>query len=465
MVSSQKALEAARSLLNIRASEVPEFDEIHAALSPWDGYSALANVLASRKRDAAQINALAQRAQTNFLPLILDVYSQALKVDNYFSGDGTTSAAPWKHWQANRLDASQTGIHRAALEYGTSYVTVLPALPPVGAEAVENSVLIRGVSPRRMTTVYGEPVLWSPAESHPVDTDWPVWAIEINNHHIRLYDDETVYFFGVKELPHDPRSWSSATFNNTVNLEFIEARPHGVGVCPVVRFQDRMLLDGEEQRGIIRPLISLQKRIDETTFEMLVSQYFAAFKQRYVIGWMPDNEREAMKQAVSEVWTFKDPDVKVGQFDSTDLDGYIQSKNSAVRDLAAISQIPAQSLGVDGISNVSAEGLASLEAAKDRKASEIQTSFGESWEQVLRTAAWIEGDEESANDVSSEVKWADATARSFAQTVDGLGKLAQMLDIPGEVLWEDIPGWSRQRVLRAHEAQARMYQSFPDVSA
>lgn len=83
----------------------------------------------------------------------------------------------------------------------------------------------------------------------------------------------------------------------------------------------------------------------------------------------------------------------------------------------------------------------------------------------MRTAAWIEGDEESANDVSSEVKWADATARSFAQTVDGLGKLAQMLDIPGEVLWEDIPGWSRQRVLRAHEAQARMYQSFPDVSA
>jgi hypothetical protein len=32
-----------------------------------------------------------------------------------------------------------------------------------------------------------------------------------------------------------------------------------MGVCPVVRFRDRMLLEGDEQFGIIEPLIDIQR--------------------------------------------------------------------------------------------------------------------------------------------------------------------------------------------------------------
>src|SRR5690606_27875129 len=56
-----------------------------------------------------------------------------------------------------------------------------------------------------------------------------------------------------------------------------------------------------------------------------------------------------------------------------------------------------------------------------------------------------------AADFASEVKWQDMTARTFAQVVDGLGKLAQMLGVPFESLWEDIPGWTRSKVDRAKE--------------
>jgi hypothetical protein len=52
-----------------------------------------------------------------------------------------------------------------------------------------------------------------------------------------------------------------------------------------------MLLDGEEVFGIVEPLIDIQKRIDETTFGMLVAQYYQAFKQRYIIGWLPSRSR------------------------------------------------------------------------------------------------------------------------------------------------------------------------------
>jgi hypothetical protein len=191
----------------------------------------------------------------------------------------------------------------------------------------------------------------------------------------------------------------------------------------------------------------------------MVAQYYSAFIQRYVIGWLPKDQSEALKQAVSDVWYFKGQpggqDIKVGQFNAADLKGYLESAASAKRDLAALGQIPAQNLGIDGISNISEATLAGLEASKDRKESEIKTSLGESYEQMLRTCAYITGNDAEAADFASEVKWQDMTARTFAQVVDGLGKLAQMLGIPPEALWEDIPGWTRSKVDRAMSLKRR----------
>jgi hypothetical protein len=238
------------------------------------------------------------------------------------------------------------------------------------------------------------------------------------------------------------------------SLTYVDTEAHDVGVCPVVRYRDRMLLDGEEQFGIIEPLVRIQERIDETTFGMLVTQYFQAFKQRYIIGWVPASEQEYLRTTQSDVWTFDDEDVKVGELNASDPGGYINSKASAIRDLSAIGQVPAQNFGVDGISNISDATLAGLETGKDRKADEITTSLGESHEQSLRLCAHIAGDDAAAVDYDGEVRWKDSTARSFAQTVDGLGKLATMLGVPTELLWEDIPGWTQQKIDRAKELRA-----------
>jgi hypothetical protein len=68
---------------------------------------------------------LARKAPTNYLPLVLDSFSQVMKVDGYTPtvDDGGRG---WQYWQQNRFDAFQTGVHRSALAYGSSYVTVLP---------------------------------------------------------------------------------------------------------------------------------------------------------------------------------------------------------------------------------------------------------------------------------------------------------------------------------------------------
>jgi hypothetical protein len=71
------------------------------------------------------------RSQTNFLPLVLDVFSQSMKVDNYLASDTKETASPWKWWQRNKFDARQTGVIRSVLEYGVAYTTVLPSLNPM----------------------------------------------------------------------------------------------------------------------------------------------------------------------------------------------------------------------------------------------------------------------------------------------------------------------------------------------
>ncbi|WP_306592701.1 phage portal protein, partial [Corynebacterium striatum] len=141
------------------------------------------------------------------------------------------------------------------------------------------------------------------------------------------------------------------------------------------------------------------------------------------------------------------------QYEETDLSRYIESRQASVRDFAALAQVPAQSLGANAISNISADGLAALETSKDRQAAEIQTSFGESHEQLLRLCSHAAGDEVGASDFESEVTWEETSSRSFAQTVDGLGKLTTMLGIPAEELWADIPGWTKERVQRAQQAR------------
>lgn len=447
MLSPKKAHDAAVSLLDTHVGEREVFDHIHEYLQPWDADMAMRRMGVSLEASARNRQRLAQLARISHIPfinLVVDTYGQSLKVDGFYNRESENVEA-WRWWQRNRMPSKQTGLHRDALTYGTAYASALPSQ--------DGGVSIGVHSPRRMVAYYGDTV-GLPGKEATAD-EYPILALEVGQRHLRLFDEQYVYYFGVQHKPALVRGWLDNTYFSAENLPFIEAREHGLGVTPIVRYRDRWMSEGEEQRGIVQHLLGLQDRIDMTNYEQGQTQYFAAFKQRYVIGWKPNSELEALKQAASTTQFFEDPDVKTGQYDESDLTRYIEARNEAVRELAAVAQVPAQSLGANAISNISADGLAALETSKDRKAAEIQTSLGESHEQLLRLSAYISGDEESAADFDAEVSWAETSARTFAQTVDALGKLATMLGVPPEELWSDIPGWTKERVDRAQAANKR----------
>lgn len=385
---------------------------------------------------------LQARSVTPWLQLVVTSVAQALYVEGYRRADSDNAAA-WRIWQANGLDARQISVHRASLGYGISYVTVLPGEVNGGPMPV-----IRGRSPLSMEAWYDD----------PAGDEWPVYAIrgELLSETPRvtrlwLYDAEAVYTFEVKGE------------RQAQAVEFVTVDEHGAGVCPVIRFCQNLDLDGRSF-GEVEPFIPLAARIDQDTFDRLVVQRFGAWIVRTISGMDLDTddptlteaenlaaaEAAAKKLRVSDFLVSNDPETKFGSLPASPLDGYIKSRDADIRDLAAVSQTPPHHLlGV--VANLSAEALAAAESSLSRKVEERKHAFGESWEQVLRLAAFISGDSEGAKDFEAEVRWRDMESRSLAQTADALGKLATMLGVPVEMLWEKVPGWTQQDVTRAKE--------------
>jgi hypothetical protein len=396
MVMSQTdALEQAKRMIEWRDAERSRLDLIRSYIRDEQRLTWLPTGTPN------EVIRLARLARVNVLSFIVDSSAQSLYVDGLRSKESGDSPV-WDLWRANRMNARQIGVHRSALSYGAAYASVLPGDPvPV----------IRGVSPRRMTVVYGQ------------DDDWPMWALERRRTEKgelwRLYDDNATYWIG-EDGEGGP-------------LEFISYEEHGVGEVPIVRYRESDNLD-DEVVGIVEPLMRLQDQINVTTFSLLVAQHYGAHRQRYIIGWLAESEEQALKASAQKLWTFDDSpdDVKIGEFEQTQLDGYIASREATLRHLATISQTPVHEL-LGSLANLSAEALVAARDSHNRKLEEHRTVLGESHEQTLTLAANQAG---MTVDPSSWVRWRDMEGRALSQIADALGKFAEMLGIPKRALWE-----------------------------
>lgn len=376
---------------------------------------------------------LIARAQSPWGHLIVSSIAQTLYVEGYRRPDANDDLAPWRIWQANRMDGRQVAVHRAMLTYGLAYATVLPGKNPFTGEEMP---AIRGVSPREMIAMYDD----------PAGDEWPLMAMRVQpvkgGYRLEVLDDELVHTLTADSYGATP--------------EYVGVRVHGVRVCPVVRYANRFDLEGRSA-GEIEPIIPLLGRIDQTTFDRLVVQRFASWIVRTIAGMSPDATAEANGMSVEQVLarlkvgdflSSPDADTKFGSLPATPMSGFIDAKDADVRELASITQSPVHEV-LGQLANLSADALAAARASQTANSDEIKHTTGESHEQLLRLAAWEAGDEEAAQDFTAQVRWKDTTIRSLAQAADALGKMAAQLGVPLEMLWERIPGFTDFDVERA----------------
>lgn len=374
---------------------------------------------------------LAEQAVLNFLPLIVDSVAQQLYVEGYRPADSPDDDAAWRHWSANAMEAWQHSVHRDALTYGVAYVRVLPA-----AKGTKGSPQIRPISPLAMSALYED----------PIHDEWPRWALHVDldystgekRSRVTLLDDTNEYV-----LIGD--GWQGTS--DLDSFELIETRRHGLGVCPIVRFRNGLSTSPTRPpRGDIEALIPAQQRLNNLILTASMIAQYASHRQRWATGLViprdPDTNEpvESFNAAVNRLWTSDSPDTKFGEFSESDIAKILAAIAETIKHISAISQIPAVYL-LGSIVNLSAEALAAAEAGLQRKCSEKRTVLGVGWEQTFRLAtAAATRKPLPAESRDCRVIWRDTEARSLASTVDALGKLTQMLQVPPEALWERVPG-------------------------
>lgn len=397
---------------------------------------------------------LAERATTNWLSLVVDATAQALIVDSFrrqgepITGRGGVSE-DWKHWQASRLDAGQSGIFRGALIFGQSFILT--------EKVVGGAVRSRGISPLRTVALYEDPTF---------DID-PKFAVYIRK-------------WGTGDEPGILWAWDE-TYKYVFRMTktggkrdlVLAGRPerHGAKHCPVTRVPCYTDLEGNTT-GLVEPLIPIQDRTNQTVFDLLVAQSYTSFEVRTVTGQAPPvkmtkdqngNATPLLDEAGNPVpdllvvnaarWMYaEDPDVKFGHLPAGDLNSLIAAIELSQRHLSAIAQVPPHYM-LGQISNVNAEGLNAAAVQLARKNGEIASQFGEALERMFRIAAEMRGEDIEEGDFG-EVSWRDLSNNSIAQTADALGKFADQLGIPRRGLWNKIPGVTQSEL----DEWERLYQ-------
>jgi hypothetical protein len=386
---------------------------------------------------------LRDRSSTGWARLVVSTVSQALYLEGMRSERARDNSPLWDIWQGNGRDAGQIGLHRSALAHGMAYSVVSRGTDPLTGDPLS---VIRNVSAKHMVAVYEEngdqfPRFAMQAEPQSTDDDATEWVI-------KLWEDGRLH-----RLTTENASAGSFTY--------ISGESTGLGVVPVQRFACLTDLD-DYVEGEIAPFIPLFGRIDQDTFDRLVVQRFGAFKVRFGTGVdMPkvDADRRAAVAQAREGDLLMSPnkDTRFGTLDETPLDGYIKGRDSDLRDLASVTQTPPHHL-LGAIANLSAEALAAAEASLMRKVDERKHTFGEAHEMTLRLAGLMGTPEQitAAQDYTLQVRWKDTESRSLNQVADALGKLATMLEVPVEMLWERIPGWTDADTKDAKELRQQM---------
>lgn len=402
----------------------------------------------------------------NFCPLVVEAVEERLTVTGFRMGasrDLQADADAWRIWQANQLDAQSELAHREALIKGCAYVIV----SPFEADMVD---------PRTPLITIEDPMEVA-IESAP--------GTRRRRAALKRWKDEDGYLRAVLWLPGELYRWRSRTKYRgaaTTNVTWDEyalpedgdggfpirlLRPNGTPFdqVPVVALPNRPLRDGSFDSEIAG-IIPAQNAINKLAADMLVASEFAAFRQRYLLNFdaeldpVTKQPREPFQVGSDRILMLGSPDrtddpnlpeVKVGEFEVSPLDNYISAVEMFVQHVATRTRTPAHYLLGQSGSFPSGESLKATETGLVAKAHQKMRHFGEGWEDVVRLAFDVLGDDRSRV-VDSETLWKDPESRTEAEHVDALLKL-KSLGVPEEQLWEDA-GYTPQQIARFREIAA-----------
>jgi hypothetical protein len=364
-------------------------------------------------------------------------------------------------WQRNKMDSLQGLPYRDLMMHGRGIMSVWPntknrAHPIVRPES-------------------NELVYLHPSEDDPFIHDWTVKMFTVNDYQPSalilpagagtgttrtvaiVYDDD-----GMMRLERGGRSGNA-------HFEVVAEGTHPMGENPFQTYDFRPDTQGRIFSPM-DPLIPQQDALNTIRFNTLLAMQFSAFRQRIVVGFDPVQrdgdgnvlfERDSSNNlildqygnpkprltspgrvGVDRLLAFPGGETKVFDLPESNLKNYIEVLGEFLTQFFATGQIPPQYL-LSRMANLSGDALAGAESTLAALVKEIQLIGAEANEGIFRRGAKCAGVEWDFPD--AEMNYADAEAKSFAQVVDGIGKLITS-GFPRQDAWGMLPGATSQKV-------------------
>ncbi|MFD9442168.1 phage portal protein [Streptomyces sp. NPDC060001] len=419
--------------------------------------------------DPREIAEWMKDARTNWTSLVLDSPVERLGVDGFRFGGSeddqdSVKADEDAHriWRENGMKADSGLVHYGALSQRRAFVLVEKGDDgrPVLTHETPRQVVVEHAQGSRRKLAAGLK-MWR--------DDWT------GNTRATLWTPEKVYGFVTKsEAPAfsgnsaSLRGWDAFALPNSRESEALNALK-AVPLIPFINRRNRRVEGFAEHEDIL----SIQNRINLSLINLIAAMKYGAFRQRWAAGLEVDEDPvtrqkiEPFKLDIKKLWTVDDPEVKFGEFSATDLVPYVRAVEAAVQDLAAISRTPPHYL-IGAVVNVSGDALKAAETGLVAKVRDRQTGFGESWENVLRLAFRVLGDEKKATAYDLETVWRDPESRTVSELADAAVKKASA-GVPWRQRMEDM-GYtpsqiSRMEIDRAADAMNAMPAEDPQAGS
>jgi hypothetical protein len=191
-------------------------------------------------------------------------------------------------------------------------------------------------------------------------------------------------------------------------------------------------------------VIPLQDATNKLIADMMVAAEGGAFPARWGTGIdLPKDpvtgqeidDPELWRLSVSKMLRASNPSAKFGNFEAADLRNFVAGISLLTEHISAISRTP-PTYFMGKVENVAADALTASEAGLVSKCNDKTLFLGEDWEEVVRLAFLVKGDEQRGNNPLAETIWADVEYRTEAQHIDAVLK-KKALGVPWRQLMED----------------------------
>lgn len=402
----------------------------------------------------------------NWCGVVVNAPEERMEVQGFRVNKSTTADDGAKRlWEANELDLQSGMGHLDGLISGAFYVTVWQGDDDKTPEITVDS--------STMTVV----------ECHPKIRKRRTAALRAyldddGFEHAELFFPEAVYLFRSKSKRTDGIDPLRAQWvvedqlDVRENLDTSGKMANPLGVVPVVEFLNMPRLTVSRRAGWaahseLASVMPLQDAVNKLVADMLVASEFAAFPQRHLTGYEPDDQLGAdgkptgqtlppnFKSGPGKLWWLEEENAKFGQFEAADLSSSVTSIELMVQHIASISATPPHYLRASA-DRLSGESIKSAESGLVAKVRRKTRGWGAGWEEVMRLAGKIAEIPELAGAQQMETIWRDPETRTESEHVDAVSKKAGAgLEVPAPQLWEEL-GYTPEQIARFPAMRAQM---------